>query len=500
MGWDSGRKRRGAHISLPFISATRAISTQHLDSSIRDFASALAVKQPCFQLSAQHVDVLTGPTDFYQRLLTIIRRAKKRLYLSSLYIGSSEHELINALHTSLRNNSDLHVYLTLDYNRSTRPGPSSPVLSLLPLLRDHGERVHVSFFRSPKLQGLMAKLVPPRFNEGWGTWHAKIYGSENEVMISGANLNKSYFTNRQDRYIHFQKQPKLAEYCFSFLGTISQFSYRLRLSSGGGESYQLRWPESSPEPSCVHAAAQKALTQLQADYLAPPTTASSPSEGSADDVMVMPIIQAGQFQIREEERCLDMLFEHLSSGGGGGTAHMDLTSGYFGLYEPYQRLLLRSRVGCDIIAAAPKANGFYGSRGISGLIPEGYTLLEQRFMRAVHAAGRGDTSTAQDQDGAVRLREWERDGWTYHAKGIWLSPTPTSAPVLTLFGSTNLNSRSAHLDTELSFVLATGSDALRGRLREEVAGLKAHAGPWRGGERAVRARTRAIVGVVGGML
>jgi hypothetical protein len=32
----------------------------------------------------------------------------------------------------------------------------------------------------------MAKIVPPRFNEGWGTWHAKIYGSDDEVMISGS--------------------------------------------------------------------------------------------------------------------------------------------------------------------------------------------------------------------------------------------------------------------------------------------------------------------------
>jgi hypothetical protein len=40
-------------------------------------------------------------------------------------------------------------------------------------------------FRSPRLRGIMAKIVPPRFNEGWGTWHAKIYGVDDEVIISG---------------------------------------------------------------------------------------------------------------------------------------------------------------------------------------------------------------------------------------------------------------------------------------------------------------------------
>jgi CDP-diacylglycerol---glycerol-3-phosphate 3-phosphatidyltransferase len=72
--------------------------------------------------------------------------------------------------------------------------------------------------------------------------------------------------------------------------------------------------------------------------------------------------------------------------------------------------------------------------------------------------------------------------------------------VLTLFGSTNLNSRSANLDTELSFVLMTSSDVLRKRLQREVDELRKFAGPWRGGERKVRCGTKAIVRVVGGML
>ena len=76
--------------------------------------------------------------------------------------------------------------------------------------------------------------------------------------------------------------------------------------------------------------------------------------------------------------------------------------------------------------------------------------------------------------------------------------------MLTLFGSTNLNSRSANLDTELSFVLATTSPSLRQRLAEEVDGLRAHAHPWRGEsdseDRRVRLGTRALVGIVGGML
>lgn len=85
-------------------------------------------------------------------------------------------------------------------------------------------------------------------------------------------------------------------------------------------------------------------------------------------------------------------------------------------------------------------------------------------------------------------------------QGVWLRPTPSSHPVLTLFGSTNLNSRSANLDTELSFMLVTSSPSLRCALAEEVEYLRHHARPWQGDKRKVRFGTRVLVAMTGGML
>lgn len=144
-----------------------------------------------------------------------------------------------------------------------------------------------------------------------------------------------------------------------------------------------------------------------------------------------------------------------------------------------------------------QANGFLGSRGISGRIPEGYTLLEQRFMAAAKSAHRLDSS-------GVELREWARQGWTYHAKGIWLQPTafetPHNDPVLTLLGSTNLSTRSVELDAELSFAVLSAHPSVRAQLGNEMRGLWTHAESWKGQQRHVRMGTQAIVGIVGGML
>ena len=276
-----------------------------------------------------------------------------------------------SLDTALRQNSRLQLHLTLDYNRSTRPGPDSPVLALLPLLRAHGSRVHVSLFRSPNLSGPMTTVVPPRFNEGWGTWHPKIYGADDDVIITGlvspllgptrtdghhsANLNKSYFTNRQDRYLRIGDQSNLADYCFSFLQLISSFSYNI-LSSPNIDAPIIQWPDPSVQPWKIQSKVHHALSQFQASRLT--------SSHHIQDTVLFPVIQGGQFNIREEERALSIIFKYLTSQQFSRPV-MTWTSGYFGLYKPYQDMILKSPAACEVIAASPKVPAYTHSSLVS---------------------------------------------------------------------------------------------------------------------------------------
>lgn len=401
-----------------------------------------------------------------------------------------------------------------------------------------------------------------------------------EGMFPSANLNKSYFTNRQDRYLYFSAQTQLAQYCHDFMETVKSFSYKLLPNESSTPSmpatlnphsythddYTLHWPNFDTHPHYFNSIAEEALSQFQKRHCtrSKQISLSNPAD-SAQMPLLIPIIQAGQFNIREEESTIQLLFRHLTKSSLKRRPLLDLTSGYFSLYTPYQNLILNSpNVDCRIVAASPKvsnsgplwlvlwpnnifvqANGFYGSKGISGRIPEGYTLYEKRFMNAVAKAGRlwrGDSPT--DGQG-VLLAEWEKPGWTYHAKGItsvsilstrghsrrtgtgiWVSLTSSAAPILTLFGSTNLNSRSAHIDTELSFLMilpsetqisatATTTDpsspdtlaladsplrALQRDLAREIEGIRSNAAEWKGEQRNVRWTTQAIVWLVKGML
>lgn len=469
---------------------TRRLFATTLSSPLAALATRLGREHPRIPVNGGGIRVLQTPNDFYAALLAMIRRARSHVFLSSLYLGSGTEELLASLRGALESNRGLTVRIHLDLLRSTRPGDTASIRALASLSQEFPDRMHVYLFRSPKLKGTLANLVPRRFDEGWGTWHAKMYGADDEVLLSGANLSSSYFTNRQDRYIHFAGAAALVRYCGAFLRVFQQFSFLVR-PSPGPDGYEIAWGNVSHNPQHIESALQRALLELQASQ-----HSASAATDQVTDTLVVPAVQCGYLGIRHEEDSMAALFDHVAAS----QSDVDLTSGYFGLYRPYQDLIVNSPSNCRIVAASPLANGFYGSAGVSGHIPAGYTLLEQRFWSRVRSAGR-----AWSGDSGVQLSEWERPGWTYHAKGMWLSPARTGLPNVSLFGSTNLSSRSAHLDSELSFALLTENDELRHRLRDELASIRSHSrvvdeSTWSTPSRRVGLTTKLLVALVQDML
>lgn len=115
------------------------------------------------------------------------------------------------------------------------------------------------------------------------------------------------------------------------------------------------------------------------------------------------------------------------------------------------------------------------------MLPDAYTHLAKMFLRKVKHDNLSDSIT---------LKEWkkgkvnEEGGWTYHAKGLWVSFPSADAgtykqedPSLTVVGSSNYTKRSYELDLEANVIIATSDAGLRRRLGEEVAWLNEHAKP-----------------------
>jgi phosphatidylserine/phosphatidylglycerophosphate/cardiolipin synthase-like enzyme len=73
-------------------------------------------------------------------------------------------------------------------------------------------------------------------------------------------------------------------------------------------------------------------------------------------------------------------------------------------------------------------------------------VSSSELLTRIRRAGRCDR---------LHLYEWSRRGWSYHAKGLWLSVGPDAAPLLTLIGSPNFGARSVQRDTESSLIVLT---------------------------------------------
>ena len=287
-------------------------------------------------------------------------------------------------------------------------------------------------------------------------------------------------------------------------------SYRLVPSSAQASGFNLEWPQSNEGPTplenprayIAHAA------KIFAPLLKPGIVADSdaPSSRARSVTVLYPLFQltpllpasSSQGPRSTELPALTLLLKSLSQSPFK-PARWTFTAGYFNMTPTTRNLLLSSlqqyqypsHTASDsvsphgtILTAHPHANGFFGSAGVSGLLPPAYTLMSKRFLEAVQGQG---------LDKRLSLHEWKRgmvgqpDGWTYHAKGLWVTlpgessegekSEHESGPAITLIGSSNYTKRSHTLDLEANALILTTDKDLQRRLKGEEQHLMQYAGP-----------------------
>ena len=109
-----------------------------------------------------------------------------------------------------------------------------------------------------------------------------------------------------------------------------------------------------------------------------------------------------------------------------------------------------------IITGSIESNGFHKSKGLSSLIPDAYEIIKAE-------AGK-----------KFELYEYARAGWTFHPKGIWVTPRGSDTPIAIVIGSSNFSHRSFVRDVEISFSLISRNDQVRRRMQQELDGILRH--------------------------
>ncbi|KAI7933686.1 hypothetical protein MJO28_017517 [Puccinia striiformis f. sp. tritici] len=441
----------------------------------------LSSNLPYFRSPQDSIKVLNEPAQFYHEILNLINKAKKRIFIASLYVGKEEINLIEALGKALETNPDLKLTILVDYLRTTRehnkPRVQGEICCSASLLKRllktrFGSRVEIRLFHTSELYGTLKKLIPRRFDEGFGLQHMKIYGSDNDIIMSGANLSTDYFTNRQDRYVMLTDQEGLSEYLSELIEITSSISYRL--IEGKGEELEIIWPDSNPcqPPISSRSASQqfKKIANLLYTEFTDRWRAKSLSligdhnhlHPRIPSVSIFPTLQMSPFKIHHEThlmipQLINFVNRPLSSHNHSPPKSkivLNWTSGYFSLLREYKKSMLESNGLVQIITASPQANGFYNSKGVSKYIPLAYSYLENLFRTEIRK------SNKEDQ---ILIRRWNRNGWTYHAKGLWINELNKTEPgnkeeeeercLVNSIGSSNYGRRSAERDLECNLFI-----------------------------------------------
>ncbi|KAL8913442.1 MAG: hypothetical protein Q9171_001735 [Xanthocarpia ochracea] len=491
------------------------------------FTSQLDQIAPRIDINPDQIEVLEGPKEFYETIKQKIRNANTRIYLSTLYIGKTEHELVSTIHQALSKSPKLKVSILTDALRGTREDPEPSCASLLAsLVVDFPDQVEIRMYHTPNLTGLRKRFIPKRINEGWGLQHIKLYGIDDEVILSGANLSSDYFTNRQDRY-HVFSSKRVTDYFARIHQAVCSISFLLQAgNSTSYVSHNLTWPSTNPAPSPLSDPkgyirdATSLLLPLTSPSASPrPSSPSSPASsalqktgGTTTTTTLYPLLSHPQ-TLNTQLPALTTRHSSLS------LQSYTITPRYINPHPHITSSLLTasssSKGGAaahgTILTASPFANGFYNSPGISGLLPPAYSHLSLRFLQRVRLAHAN-----------ITLREWQRGvvgeehGWTYHAKGIWTYFSRSSeggtreivGPAATVIGSSNYTSRSYGLDLEIGALVVTDDEVLMGKWRREEEGLREWTGEvgereLEGEERRAGWRVRVamwIVKLVGGSL
>ncbi|KAI5623339.1 CDP-diacylglycerol--glycerol-3-phosphate 3-phosphatidyltransferase, mitochondrial, partial [Silurus asotus] len=462
-------RRRGSSLLLlaPLLAHTEPLVSRRSGSNegLHTHFHWIADYVPAFRVPGGCIHILHSPDEFYQAMKARIKRARSRVVISSLYLGTGplEQDLVDCMEEALKHSqedaaADFKVSVLLDYTRGSR-GKNNSRTMLLPLLHRFPEQMRVSLYHTPDLRGLLRLLVPERFNETIGVQHIKVYLFDNSLIISGANLSDSYFTNRQDRYVLLEDCKEVADFFAQLVEAVGDVSLQLaaddsvHMMEGMVHPYKGKCNRLDFSGSAQRRIMEVMNSARTRQHMLELDSNSKVEYGEEhSDTWVFPLVQMKPLGIRLDEEVTQRL---LMKAGGDSTVY--LTSGYFNLTQTYMRLVLGAAADYRILMASPEVNGFFGAKGVAGAIPEAYIHLAHQFYSKVCELGQQDR---------VHLHEYHRPDWTFHAKGLWYYLEGNNRPCLTLIGSPNFGYRSVHRDIEAQIAIVTENDELQMQLQQ----------------------------------
>jgi CDP-diacylglycerol--glycerol-3-phosphate 3-phosphatidyltransferase len=426
-----------------------------------------------FPLKAHHFrldSIAFTPRDFHSELCQRIRSAQRRVHLASLYIGPAadpsiypqEEELLD----SLRATRCPDVRILLDQNRALRPVPTAVkpgetfITSAEACHRALGHRTQEpGVYLMSVLPDWLQSVLSNPYDEVAGVFHIKAYIIDDDLILSGANLSEEYFSDRADRYLWIQQGGN---------GLVDCYADVLRVLCQHARMYAPPNATNLPLPSTKTSPMNRpqliqSLTQILTTTKDDCPDADDTEFDSEVVAYAVPTLQAPAHffhSVPEKERLpLDVqVLEDLLEEAAPQKSELEsfrkrtlrLSSAYLNIMGNLRRVL-QSHQGCfktHLLTAGGISHGMKpkpkaGNKGREW-IPTVFDELARESMQSLQS----------------HLWFYQREGWSFHAKGIWLSLgeqpvkiSDASSLVVVTHGSSNYGGRSTFRDMESNLIM-----------------------------------------------
>lgn len=311
----------------------------------------------------------------------------------------------------------------------------------------------------------LCTILPSPLDEVAGVFHIKAYIVDDELILSGANLSEEYFSNRIDRYMLFTNGGGgLVNFYADLLDILCCYAVNF-----DGQSSQTQHRNSAVKKQQL----ESSLTRLFVDETQTIVPPDSSPVAYAIPTFQMPTSFLGRpfLQFQSDTDATRNLM--LAAVDSDQNLSVRLSSAYLNLTTRLRSVLTmfgnNQRGGAPyVLTAGAMSHGFAPKKknkstktnglveSIKASIPEAFLTLVKEASQSIIACG-----------GKVLL--YERPGWTFHAKGVWISESNTTprpeliddsaSVVSTVIGSGNYGARSEDLDVESNCIIVFNDES-----------------------------------------
>lgn len=403
--------------------------------------NSLASSSNNIVITSNDIKVFCSPKAYKQQLLSLIKLAKFRIYITVLYLqdDSAGREILHALYQAKQNNPQLDVKVFVDFHRAQRGliGEKSSLGNralYLALAREYTHNIEI--------YGVAVKQ-----KEVFGVLHLKGFVFDNTLFYTGASINDIYLYQDQryrlDRYYQITSSELTDTFC--------EYLERVFIQSNLAPSLNIDFIPSQAQQKKKISRLKSLLNR--ALYTVNDKEKDSQIVDAPDNIIVQPLVGCGRRKNKLNSAIRQLVQKSEVS--------ILLFTPYFNLPKVLTRDVvkaLKRGVKISIVIGDKTANDFYEPdenkfSTING-IPYLYEMLLVRFVKRWQRF---------IDNGQLDIRLWKDQDNSFHLKGMVVDER------FHLLTGSNLNPRAWSLDLENGLLLDDISGSLMSSVNLELA-------------------------------